>query len=253
MSSKILFKPTNAASMLLLALVFLSTQFARAVDNPGPGARRDSENSAGAKAVKTGNVTEAKQESADEQAPASGQEASSDGRHEGIKVHGHWTIEVRNPDGTVVTHREFENSLVQVGGGYLAILLSREQTAGPWKVFFGGGSSGLCGNNGVCTVGENYYQNDDSENLVVTGPAIPPSTSFTFSMTGSVKVPDAGTVKEVSTYLGTCPADVAPSACAAKGSLNVLAPHQFSGTTLSSPVSVAAGQTVQITVVFSFS
>jgi len=33
------------------------------------------------------------------------------GPHEGITVHGHWTIEVRNPDGTVVTHREFENAL----------------------------------------------------------------------------------------------------------------------------------------------
>ena len=33
------------------------------------------------------------------------------GQFEGIKVHGHWTIEVRNPDGTVASHREFENSL----------------------------------------------------------------------------------------------------------------------------------------------
>ena len=37
------------------------------------------------------------------------------GRNEGIKVHGHWTIEVRNPDGKVVTHREFENALAQGG------------------------------------------------------------------------------------------------------------------------------------------
>ena len=33
------------------------------------------------------------------------------GTQEGIKVHGHWTIEVRNPDGKVVTHTEFENAL----------------------------------------------------------------------------------------------------------------------------------------------
>ena len=36
------------------------------------------------------------------------------GTQEGIKVHGHWTIEVRNPDGKVVTHTEFENVLVTV-------------------------------------------------------------------------------------------------------------------------------------------
>ncbi|HSP63214.1 MAG TPA: hypothetical protein VLQ90_09555, partial [Pyrinomonadaceae bacterium] len=36
---------------------------------------------------------------------------SKGGQKEGIKVHGHWTIDVRNPDGTLVTHREFENDL----------------------------------------------------------------------------------------------------------------------------------------------
>ncbi len=38
------------------------------------------------------------------------------GQHEGITVHGHWTIEVRKPDGKVETHREFENSLVPGAG-----------------------------------------------------------------------------------------------------------------------------------------
>jgi hypothetical protein len=33
------------------------------------------------------------------------------GTSEAVKVHGHWTIEVRNPDGTLVKHVEFENSL----------------------------------------------------------------------------------------------------------------------------------------------
>jgi len=27
-------------------------------------------------------------------------------------VHGHWTIDVREPDGTLVSHNEFENALV---------------------------------------------------------------------------------------------------------------------------------------------
>ncbi|HTW80788.1 MAG TPA: hypothetical protein VME23_14675 [Terracidiphilus sp.] len=40
----------------------------------------------------------------------------SKGQHEGIKVHGQWTIEVRNPDGKLVSHTEFENALVQPGG-----------------------------------------------------------------------------------------------------------------------------------------
>src|SRR5713226_6208411 len=41
--------------------------------------------------------------------------SESGGQKEGIKVHGHWTIDVRNPDGTLVTHREFENSLAASG------------------------------------------------------------------------------------------------------------------------------------------
>src|SRR6476660_2101480 len=40
---------------------------------------------------------------------------SSGGPKEGIKVHGHWTIDVRNADGTLATHREFENAL-QISG-----------------------------------------------------------------------------------------------------------------------------------------
>ncbi len=34
------------------------------------------------------------------------------GAQEGIKVHGHWTIEVRNPDGSLDKHVEFENAIV---------------------------------------------------------------------------------------------------------------------------------------------
>jgi hypothetical protein len=38
-------------------------------------------------------------------------QSSSKGSHEGIAAHGHWTIEVRNPDGKVAKHLEFENTL----------------------------------------------------------------------------------------------------------------------------------------------
>jgi hypothetical protein len=42
---------------------------------------------------------------------------------EGIKVHGHWIIDVRNPDGSLAQHRDFENSL-QDGGQFLTGLVS---------------------------------------------------------------------------------------------------------------------------------
>lgn len=62
-----------------------------------------------------------------------------------IKVHGHWAIDVRNPDGTLAAHHEFENSLVpDVGPWGLAHLLAREVTVvRGWSIHLGG-SSGPC-------------------------------------------------------------------------------------------------------------
>ena len=56
--------------------------------------------------------------------PAAPGERKAGGNHEGITVHGHWTIEVKNPDGKLVSHTEFENALVQpVGAVNLSSLL----------------------------------------------------------------------------------------------------------------------------------
>jgi hypothetical protein len=68
-----------------------------------------------------------------------------DASHQGINVHGHWTIEVRNPDGSLIRHVEFENALdpgfavpasgpiaafsVSGGAAYLSGVLSGQWTA----------------------------------------------------------------------------------------------------------------------------
>lgn len=56
---------------------------------------------------------------------------------EGIQVHGHWTIEVRDADGTVAERREFENALSRFGEEHLTKLLARTRTQGTWSVFIG--------------------------------------------------------------------------------------------------------------------
>src|SRR5205807_2421379 len=53
---------------------------------------------------------------------------------EGIKVHGHWIIDVRNPDGTLVTHSEFENAVTAQGKDALAQYLARVSTVGLWQI-----------------------------------------------------------------------------------------------------------------------
>jgi hypothetical protein len=66
--------------------------------------------------------------------PLSSGKSPGGGSQEGIKVHGHWT-EVRNPDGTLVKRREFENSLM-TGAGFgndmLTRILARKNSVGRW-------------------------------------------------------------------------------------------------------------------------
>ena len=48
----------------------------------------------------------------------------SGGNHEGVKMHGHWVIDVKNPDGTIAEHRDFENTITGYGQELLAGLIS---------------------------------------------------------------------------------------------------------------------------------
>jgi len=70
------------------------------------------------------------------------------GNHEGITVHGHWTIEVRNPDGKVVSHTEFENSLQAFGATLLGYMLTGEIVPGGYEVLLGSGA--LANTTGPC-------------------------------------------------------------------------------------------------------
>jgi hypothetical protein len=45
---------------------------------------------------------------------------------DGIQVHGHWTVTVTDPDGTVARVHEFDNALLNGGGALLAALLTGE-------------------------------------------------------------------------------------------------------------------------------
>lgn len=55
--------------------------------------------------VATGKITQPNVQNSSPNPPA------RKGQSEGIKVHGHWVIEVRNPDGSLVNRVEFENSI----------------------------------------------------------------------------------------------------------------------------------------------
>lgn len=101
-------------------------------------------------------ATPARTEQASQPAALGGRQPG--GNHEGIQVHGHWTIEVRNPDGKLVSHTEFENALQPTGADALTGLLSGQYVSGGFEVGISTSAtptiatpgSGLCGNDGTC-------------------------------------------------------------------------------------------------------
>jgi hypothetical protein len=70
---------------------------------------------------------------------------------EGVKVHGHWVLQVKNADGTLGEKREFDNSLVngssQEGDFFLTGLLSGNLTIGDMSIGLISGASGTYSSN----------------------------------------------------------------------------------------------------------
>jgi hypothetical protein len=59
------------------------------------------------------------------------------GKSEGIKVHGHWVIEIRNPDGSLASRHELENALTTGGQAALARLLLPGSFTSNWDIELG--------------------------------------------------------------------------------------------------------------------
>ena len=197
--------------------------------------------------------------------------------HQGVKVHGHWVIDVKNPDGSLAQHRDFENSLEASAQGLLVGMMSGYLTPGDYMIVMGAASGTsactatyqLCGivHNlntypalGYCNV---YYCTGSSLNYTYNF-----GTSFAgpFSMvlSGSITANQTGTIGAVYSILSTCanigfgstnPSSIetsSPASCVTQTS-----PEPWYGTltqaTLASPVSVSSGQIVQVTVTITFS
>jgi len=95
------------------------------------------------------------------------------GNHEGIQVHGHWVIEVRNPDGTVTARREFENAIQPSGMAYIASLLAGNNSPGGLSVLLNGATASL-GVGAANQPGNNTYIYFPSTQ---TGPCLPMASS----------------------------------------------------------------------------
>jgi len=212
------------------------------------------------------------------------------GQHEGITVHGHWTIDVKNADGKLVTHREFENSLMPQGADVLTGLLSGQYVSGGFAIGFAttttpnpptfgiSGGSGLCGG-GVCSLldGRTFIASIDcttaSANagqcglLTYTANGTSPGFATGFTLTGIVSnIAGGGQIQSVATaayYCNNGPTTgsqafytLSSQQCGAVNFGNADPPYVpaasfLTGTTIT-PVNVTAGQSVAVTVVITF-
>lgn len=168
------------------------------------------------------------------------------GTGEGIKVHGHWIIDIRNPDGTLATHREFENSLTTAGATILVNSLGRTNVTGLWQVY-------LFGSPAPCLGGLRCTLIESSDTLFTPGVVFPvltvstPTTGLTLS--GSFIAPQSGVVGQVASLVSYCASGTSPAACNFTATIS---PVSFTNANLPTNMIVAAGQSVQVTVVISF-
>lgn len=198
------------------------------------------------------------EETATEENSSKREESHREGQHEGIKVHGHWTIEVRNPDGSLVSHREFENSLVDPSFTLLPPILSRTLTVGLWTVLLDGTGGGPCSSAG-CQVSEggapSFSGYVSSNNLQVSTAGVPPNGNVLRAqlvLTGSATALASSAVNQVQTVLTYCPNTIAPGTVAANTSSCQLG-FAFTSAALATPVQVSNGQIIAVTVNISFS
>lgn len=209
--------------------------------------------------------------------PAAPGEHQRGGNHEGIQVHGHWMIEVRNPNGELVSRSEFENGLytgTNGGATALSAVISGVVTPGSWQVVLGDSTMkneivitqpasasqsecsgilsylGAVGGVGTC-----------SPTLSIAAPQVSGGTitGSTLTFTGSATVPAGfpAALGVVQTQEMGCLPNSSPSACfnasiTPYGTLTFTQRLLDSAGTDPAPVPVTSGQTVAVTVVISF-
>jgi hypothetical protein len=185
-------------------------------------------------------------------APVAAETPQGGAQTEGIKVHGQWTIDVLNPDGSLASHHEFRNALDSFGGLRLAEMLARLKSPGVWNIALWqvGTARKPCPSyfNGACVIGEVGSTDPEAQfkTMTVSVPASGPNQGK-LVLSGTATVEADGDIYTVYTNRGYCPGNVAPASCAAYRDSN------FTRKDFPSPIVVLAGQIVQVSVVISFS
>lgn len=180
-----------------------------------------------------------------------------------IKLHGHWVIEVQDPDGRTVDRREFDNALMPGGAAHLAGVLGRQAKPGWWTVgLTSAAATGPC-------AGMSFSSVLSDTCWIVTAsasgsPFLSPSAFPTLTqslggaannqvvLAGNFTVRTAGQIDRVQTLQPVC-GSTSPSCGLITVAVPTFSSHDLrdaQGT--SAPIAVVPGQIVQVTVTFSF-
>lgn len=262
----------SALARTALAFVFIFGQTAWAIqgqnatDKARAKEKQATVNQSSAAAAK---ASASEEETATEESSSAQENSYRGGPHEGIKVHGHWTIDVKNPDGTTVKHVEFENSLTQAtGASLLAGLLNSggsQSTLFLWSVQLGGtncppyqfpdGTSQSFP--GGCVISQ---PNPNASATIFPAQTYTLLTSVNggaFVLTGTMQAPSSSTITSVSTQTASF---ISQPCLAAPAAPCVVVPEvSFTSKLLDGlngdpqPVSISSGQTIAVTVNISFS
>lgn len=180
------------------------------------------------------------------QAPANG----TGGPKEGITVHGRWTIDVRQPDGTLVTHREFENALTAQGAALIADVLSRTRVPGLWQMFLGDDACVGAGVGSECAIYENGVPINASTNVFRTLTLSPPGLTLRGTATAGAN----GQISRVRTSFFACESTHQVSECASPATGGTIATSfgTFSVAVITPAIRVVPDQLIQASVTYTF-
>lgn len=179
--------------------------------------------------------------------------ASPGGPSEGIQIHGHWTIEVLEPDGSLVSRREFDNELVAQGTLMLSQLLGRTKTAGVWRIQLQGptGETGPCQPNPSivvpCVITETNSSATDgphvSRDLQLTQPV---GIGDPLVLQGGITALVDSDISTVTTLMELCDGTVSAATCTSTGGSS--GASFFTFTAPSPAIPVLNGQGINVSV-----
>lgn len=164
---------------------------------------------------------------------------------ESLTVSGHWVIEVRNPDGALVTRREFDNHLAPFGQAALINLFTRASGLGRYAVVLTSSGPSPFGGDDRRTIREANHDGPVPAGSL-NHPAIAPGIAG-FVLSGSTTTNTAGFITKVGTQIGICTGTRTPRECADTGGSEL----PLTETTIA-PLGVAAGNVVNVTVTIAF-